>query len=338
MLRLALIGAGYWGKNLARNALAQKDGALQIICDRDPSRVEWMRAHYPHLRASGDWQEVIADAEIEAVLVATPPSSHFEIVRAALSSGKHCFVEKPLAISSADALALHELAKEKNLILAVDHTFLFTGAVRKIKELIDIGELGRLRYFDSSRINLGLIQSDVNVIYDLAAHDVSILNYLTAERPNRVTAIGKSYVTANSTRVEEVAHMMLDYPSGFLAHIHTSWLSPVKMRKILLGGDKKMVVYDDIEVSEKVRVHDSGAELDFSKETPAMPFYRRGDVYIPKLDEEEALKGALEHFLKRIKEPLPSIIDGYHGYETVKILEACDQSLKNGNLPVSLSF
>jgi len=330
-INVAIIGAGYWGKNLIRNCQSSQRVNLSAVCDSRESALNFVKTNYPAIKAVSRVEDALNDSNIHAILIATPTASHYELAKAALLSGKHVFVEKPMTETAGQAMELVNLAKEKNLILHVDHTFVYTGAVRKIKDLISKGELGDLRYFDSERLNLGLIQPDVNVIYDLAVHDLSILNYIFNEEPETVSAFANSYVTRQRERaVEESAHINLRYPSGFMAHIHASWLSPVKFRKMLIGGSKKMIVYNDIEPSEKIKVYDHGVDLDFSKETPDDPIYRSGDVLIPNLDRSEALLSEINHFADCVRDGKDTVTNGYDGYKVVKILEACSKSLKYG--------
>ncbi|PIR66442.1 MAG: oxidoreductase [Parcubacteria group bacterium CG10_big_fil_rev_8_21_14_0_10_36_14] len=328
-LKIAIIGAGYWGKNLIRNAASSASVSLVYVCDLDLRLLERARSNFPFIKTTCDSEDIFKAKDIEAVFIATPVVSHYKLAKRALESSKHVFVEKPMTETSAEARELIELAKKNNLLLHVDHTFIYTGAVRKIKELINADELGEIRYIDSERINLGLIQPDVNVIYDLAVHDLSIFNYILKEKPMSVAAFGKSYVTQNRENpVEEMAHIHLEYPSGTMAHIHIGWLSPVKIRKMLIGGSKKMVLYNDIEPTEKVKVYDHGADLDFKSETPSDVIYRSGDVYIPALERSEALAIEISHFADCAVNGKPSLTGGEEGYEVVRILEATQKILK----------
>jgi predicted dehydrogenase len=271
-------------------------------------------------------EDIFADKEVDAVAISTPLSTHYPLAKQALVEGKHVFLEKPITASSMEASILIELAEAKQLILMVDHTFLYSGAVTKIKELIEQGELGDLYYFDSERINLGLWQHDCNVIWDLAPHDISIMNYLLSPaRPTRVLAIASRHI---NQRFEEMAHLTINFDSGSVAHIHVSWLSPVKIRKILIGGSRKMVVYDDINPSEKVKVYDKGVLIDPDKITALNPLYRSGDVCIPKLDDTEPLWLSTRHFLDCIQKKEKPKTDARSGLAVVKILEACKQSLE----------
>lgn len=333
----AVIGAGYWGKNLVRVYYSVPGAALKYVCDSDEKKLGYVKSFYPSVAVTTNLADVLNDPEVRAVVIATPTGSHYVLAKAALSSGKHVLVEKPMTKTAAEAEDLVRLAKEKKLVLMVDHTFVYTGAVRKMKELISSGELGDVRYFDSERVNLGLIQKDVNVLYDLAVHDLSILRHIIAERPNFLSAHGGSYVTrGGANKVEEVAHLHLEYPSGLMAHIHSSWLSPVKLRKTIIGGSRKMVLYDDIEPSEKIKIYDHGVDIDFESETPDIPIYRSGDVLVPKIDTSEALSAEAKEFISAIGENRAPLTSGEDGLALVRILEAASASMKNGGQRTAL--
>jgi len=322
-IKIAVIGCGYWGPNLIRN-LQQIDGVqATFVCDIEQTKLENIKKAYPHIRVTKDYLEIIKNPEIDAVCIATPLATHFEITKAALLNNKDVLVEKPFTLSSKEARELINLTEEKKRILMVDHTFLFTGAVNKIKELIDRGELGKLYYFDSERVNLGLLRSDTNVIWDLATHDLSIIDYLFDQKPITVSAVCSSHICGK----EEMAHITLKHQEGFISHIHVSWLSPVKLRKILVGGDKKMILYNDIEPVEKIKIYDRGIDLDPNQITSFTPLYRGGDIIIPKIDQTEALNKVVEHFVECIKERKKPLIDGEAGLRVVKILEAIDKSI-----------
>ena len=327
-IKIAIVGAGYWGKNLVRVFYSLRGVVdLKYVCDIDEEKLQYIKSWHPSVITTTDVEVIFDDPEINAIVIATQVSSHFSLAKEALLSGKNVLVEKPMTETRGQAEELVTLAKEKDLILMVDHTFLYTGAVRKIKNLIKNGEIGDVNYFDSERINLGLIQPDVNVIYDLAVHDISILNYLISERPTAVFAFGKSYITK---KIEELAHINLEYASGLAAHIHVSWLSPVKLRKTLIGGSKKMILYNDIEPSEKIKVYDKNVSIDDEAETPQSPIYRSGDISIPKFDTIEALEFEANHFINCINNNEQPLSDGKSGLEVVKILEACNISIKEG--------
>jgi len=327
-VNIGIVGLGYWGPNLLRN-FAQVEGCnVTYACDLKRDVVNKLSMLYPNVTFTTNYKELLDNPVLNAIAIATPVSTHFELARLALEHGKHVFLEKPMASSSNECEELITLARRCNLLLAIDHTFLFTDAVRKIKELVKRGEVGDLYYFDSERVNLGLIQQDINVIWDLAPHDVSIMNYIFKNtKPISVFATGAMHI---NKKVEELAHITIMFESGAVAHIHVSWLSPVKIRKILIGGSKKMVVYDDIEPFEKVRIYDKGIKIDLSEETPFDPVYRSGDIFIPKLDDTEALKSEAQHFINCIKGKEQLLVDGASGLEVVRILEACDKSIKEG--------
>ncbi len=322
---VAVIGAGYWGPNLVRNFSAVENTCVKYVCDLSAERLGKIKKSFPFVEITQDYDLVLQDVEVDAVLIATPVSSHFPLAKKALESGKHVFVEKPMAQSVKQCSELVSMAEKKHLILGVDHTFLFTGSVQKMKELIHKNEIGHIFYFDSERINLGLIQTDVNVIWDLAPHDISIMNYLfDSAKPIAVFATGASYV---SEKQIEMAHVTIYFDTGAVGHIHVSWLSPLKIRKILVGGNKKMLLYNDLEPSEKLKVYDKGVSIDYNELSPSKPLYRAGDVSIPKLNETEALFQEAKLFVEAIQGKSKFFVDGLAGLEVVKILEACDRSI-----------
>jgi predicted dehydrogenase len=322
-VEIGLIGFGYWGPNLARNFAAQENCRLKYVVDLNPQRLATVKKLYPAVITTDRAQEVINDPEIDAVVIASPVASHYPLAKKALLQGKHVLIEKPLTRFSAQAKELIALAKKKKLVLMVDHTFLYTGAVRRIKALIESGEIGQIHYFDSTRINLGLFQHDINVVWDLAPHDLSILRYLVKEKPYSVSAHG---VAHTSSRMENLAYITLNYQSDLIAHFTLSWASPVKIRKTLIGGSKKMVVYDDLEPTEKVRIYDTG----FSERESAklLVDYRVGDIYIPKIPQGEALNELAKDFLTAVTTGRPPLSDGAFGLEIVQILEAAEKSIK----------
>lgn len=328
-LNIGIIGAGYWGPNLIRNFSSLENCRVKYVCDLDQARLAPLKRQYPDIATTAKSQDLFGDAALDAVVIATPVSTHFKLAEQALKAGKHVLLEKPLAATVRECELLLALAAERKLTLMVDHTFLYTGAVRKIKDLVQAGELGELYYFDSERINLGLIQRDVNVLWDLAPHDIAIMNYVFAGiKPVSVFAVGTKHVTK---KVHEMAHLTVGFEQGIVGHIHASWLSPIKIRKILIGGSKKMVFYDDIHPSEKVKIYDKGVTVDFSQETSMAPVYRSGDVYIPRLEEAEALLREARHFLACIRGEEKPLTDGQSGLAVVRILEAADLSLSTGN-------
>jgi len=332
-VRVALIGCGYWGPNLIRN-FNEVDNATMVACsDLSQDRLARMQKRYPGIYCTQNYQEILQDPTIDAVVVATPVSTHYPIAREALEYGKHVMIEKPIAGSSEQALDLIERAERKNRVLMVDHTFIYTSAVRKIRELIDNGELGDILYFDSVRVNLGLFQRDINVIWDLAPHDLSIMDFLLRANPLAITAVGASHAGNN---LANIAYLTLTFPNNLLAHFHVNWLAPVKLRTTLIGGSKKMVVYDDLEATEKVRLYDKGiiGNGNPEKQYQALINYRIGDVLIPRLEAVEALRHAAQEFVSSITEGRKPLTDGVAGYRVVKVLEAAQASLDRGGHPV----
>lgn len=333
-MKVAVIGTGYWGPNLIRNfaALDEVDGV--IACDRDHERLAKMRKMFLGIETCSDENEAILNPEVAAVAIATPVSTHFDIARRAIEAGKHCFIEKPMTASVAEGEELIELAAKKSVTLIVDHTFVYTGAVRKMKEIIESGRLGDIYYFDSVRINLGLFQHDVNVIWDLAPHDLSIMDYLLCEKPVAVSATGSCHV---GNDLEDIAYMTLEFNNNLIAHFHVNWLAPMKIRKTLIGGTRSMIVYDDTETSEKVKVYDKGIDVT-SREGVynTLVQYRTGDMLSPKLDQEEALAVATRHFLDCIMNNKTPITDGHAGLNVVRVLEASAVSVKNRGRLVEL--
>jgi predicted dehydrogenase len=339
-LKVGVIGCGYWGPNLLRN-LADNDGAeLRWICDLDTQRLATMGRRYPAARQTTDFKDLFADPNLDAVVIATPVWTHFSFAKQALTAGKHVLVEKPLTSNVTDAAELVELAERLGLTLMVDHTFVYTGAVRKIKEIVDQGELGDLLYFDATRINLGLFQNDINVVWDLAPHDLSIMDFVIQRQPEAVAAVGSCHIKEG---MENIAYVILRFSDEFMAHFHFNWLSPVKIRHTLLAGSRKMVVYDDIEPTEKVRIYDSGVttvrnenELDREEAYRTLVSYRTGDVWVPKLDSTEALKYVCQEFLASIREKRAPLTDGNAGLRVVRLLEAAQKSISNGGAAIRL--
>lgn len=330
-VNIAIIGAGYWGKNLIRTFNSLSGVNLKYVCDIDKEKLISIKNFYPKITVIEDSEVIFNDDEVSAILIAVPTRLHYPLAKKSLESGKHVFVEKPMTETYRQAEELVEIANKKGLVLSVDHTFLYTGAVRKIKELIDSEELGEIRYFDSERINLGLIQPDINVIYDLAAHDISILNFIFNEEPKAISAFGNSFITKNSNnKREEIAHINLEYGSGLVAHIHVSWLSPVKLRKMLIGGSKKMILYNDVEPSEKIKIFNHRVEAGNNEQDPFFPVYRSGEILIPKIESREALKEEADDFILAIKEGRKSFTDGLQGAKIVYILEKATESIRAG--------
>lgn len=336
-LGIAIIGYGYWGPNLVRNFDSLPDCEVRLVVDASPERLKLVNTRHSHITTSTNAAAIWNDASIDAVVIATPVFTHYKLAKQALEHGKHVLLEKPMTQSAHEAKELMELAKERGLLLMVDHTFLYTGAVRKIKELADAGELGQLQYFDSTRINLGLFQSDINVLWDLAPHDISILLHLIPEKPVSVAATGISH-TFN--RLENIAYLTVKYASDFIAHFSCSWSSPVKIRTILVGGDKRMVLFNDVEPTEKVKVYDTGFEVKSHEDkNKLLVDYRVGDIYVPKLDAREALSGMAQDFIRCIQDrTLRPVSHEGIGYDVVRILEAAQQSMAHKGAEVTLEL
>ena len=331
MLKVGLIGYGYWGPNLARN-LAEADGVqLTTIADARPERRQAAERRHPGVKTCADDASLIDSRDVDAVVVATPLATHHSLASAAMNAGKHVLVEKPLAGSRKDAEALASLAEKRGVCLMVDHTFVYTGAVRKIRSLIDAGDLGQLLYLDSVRVNLGLFQQDSNVIWDLAVHDLSVMDHLIDAKPVAVSADG---TTVGGYHHENIAYITVHFDNGFLAHFHVNWLAPVKIRHMLIGGSQRMLVFNDMEPSEKVLVYDKGVDLnvdvkDDQARRQILVSYRTGDMYAPKLDRTEALTGVVEEFADAIAKKRPPLTGAASGIHVVSLLEAAEQSLRS---------
>jgi predicted dehydrogenase len=321
-----VIGYGYWGPNLVRNFADLDRCTVVAVCDRDARRVAQAERRYPGLRGTTDPRALIEAPDVDAVVIATPVASHFELAHAALAAGKHVLVEKPLTTTSFEAERLIELAARRGVVLMVDHTFVYTGAVRKIRELIASGELGDIYYYDSVRINLGLFQHDVDVMWDLAVHDLSIMDYVLAAHPSAVSATGLAHVPG---RPANIAYLTMFFDVPLLAHIHVNWLAPVKVRRTLIGGSRRMIVYDDLEASEKIKVYDRGISVNPSAENvyQMMVGYRAGDMWAPQLAVTEALRTEALHFLDCIERGEKPETSGAVGLRVVRLLEAATASM-----------
>jgi predicted dehydrogenase len=328
VLTAGVIGLGYWGPNLARNFAASQRTELRWLCDLDQSRLSALGSSYPHARTSSDSEELLSDADLDAVAIATPVSTHYEVAKRALLAGKHVLVEKPLAAHSDQAQELMELALDRDLVLFVDHVFLYSPSVQKMGEIYRSGEIGEIRFIDSVRINLGLIQNDVNVLWDLAPHDLSIIDFLLERAPVSVVAVGESHV-ANG--MVDVSYLHLDY-GDVKAAVHLNWLSPVKIRHFMVGGSKKSVLYNDLDRSESVKVYDRGVNVDCESvnRRGLLVSYRSGDVLSPRLDSFEPLSQMVAHFADCIQNGETPISGGDQGLRVVRILEAADRSLAQG--------
>jgi predicted dehydrogenase len=324
-VRFGVIGYGYWGPNIVRNLHGLENGQVVAVCDRSADALRRASRLYPGVTLTTDFNEILAATDIDSVAVVTPVWTHYDLAKAALMNGKHVFVEKPFTSTAAQAEELIELAERKNLKIMVDHTFLFSGAVRKIKELVDNGTLGRLYYFDSTRVNLGLFQHDVSVVWDLAPHDLSIMDYIISEKPEAVVATGGKHLNG----VADMAFITIYFPGDMLAHINVNWLSPVKVRTMLVGGQDKMLLWNDVEPDEKIKVYDKGVQITNGQQGvyDLLVSYRSGDVWAPKVEQTEALKIELQYFTDCImKDKVPSN-DGAAGLRIVRLLEAAEQSL-----------
>ena len=330
MIRIGVIGYGYWGPNVVRNFHGLESTRVAIICDKSPKALLRAKRAHPSIDVTCEHMDVISSPRIDAVAIVTPVWTHFELAKAALLNGKHVFVEKPFTSRSTEAEELIELAAKKNLTIMVDHTFLFTGAVRKIRELIDNNTLGNLYYYDSMRVNLGLFQHDVSVIWDLAPHDLSIMDYLIKEQPQALVATGETHL--NGT--EDVAFVTIYFPKNIIAHVNVNWLSPVKVRTTLIGGEKKMLVWNDLEADEKIKVYDKGVHINSQENVyDLLVSYRSGDMWAPQVEQVEALKLELGHFIDCISHNKAPLNDGTSGLRVVKMLEAADKSVgKKGEL------
>jgi predicted dehydrogenase len=330
MVKFGVVGYGYWGPNVVRN-LDQIEGSQVVaVCDKSPTSRKRIQKAHPHVTVTADSDELMKSADIDAIAVITPVWTHYELAKAALENGKHVFVEKPFTSCVQQAEELINLAEKKHLKIMVDHTFLFTGAVRKINQLLDEGALGKLYYYDSTRVNLGLFQHDVNVIWDLAPHDLSIIDHLIKETPEAVSATGQTHLNGH----EDIAFITVYFPEKIIAHINVNWLSPVKVRTTLIGGEKKMLVWNDLEVDEKIKIYDKGVHITSRQGLyNLLVNYRSGDMWSPQVEQVEALKIELSYFIECIAEDKAPHNDGKAGLRVVQLLEAATKSLnKRGEL------
>lgn len=325
MIRVGVIGFGYWGPHIVRNFNIAEKSEVVIVCDQRAGALRRVLQTYPQLKTTNNSVDVLTSPEVDVVAVVTPVWTHFELAKAALNNGKHVFVEKPFTFSSAQAEELVNLAERKRRLIMVDHTFLFTGAVKKIRQLVSDGTLGNLYYYDSTRVNLGLFQHDVNVIWDLAPHDLSIMDFVIAREPEAVVATAEKHLNG----LEDVAFLTFYFPDNIIAHVNVNWLSPVKVRTTLIGGEKKMLVWNDLEVDEKLRIYDKGVEKVSSAEGiyDMLVRYRTGDMWAPQVEHTEALKAEAEYFVKCIHTGQQPINDGKAGWRVVRMLEAANQSV-----------
>jgi predicted dehydrogenase len=332
-IRVGVIGYGYWGPNIVRNVSALDGCELAAVCDRSPGALKRASKAYPGVMMTPDSSDIVKSPDIDAVAVITPVWTHFELAKAALENGKHVFVEKPFTATSAQAEELIALAARKNLQIMVDHTFLFSGPVRKIRQLVDDGTLGPLYYFDSTRVNLGLFQHDVSVVWDLAPHDLSIMDFLISAQPEAVVATGAKHLNG----LADMAFITVYFPDNVIAHINVNWLSPVKVRTTLIGGRDKMLVWNDLEPDEKIKVYDKGVDITTGQAVrELLVSYRSGDVWAPKVDATEALKFELNYFLDCVRKNETPSNDGFAGLRVVRLLESAERSLQHRGALVAL--
>ncbi len=329
MVSIGVIGCGYWGPNIIRAFAQHRECQVVAVADLEEERLEPIRRLYPTVRAVTSAEELLESDHIDALAIATPISTHYRLATEALRRGKHVLIEKPMTATVRQSEELIALAAEQKRVLMVDHTFVYSGAVRKIRDLIQAGELGNIYYFDAVRINLGLFQRDLNVLWDLAPHDFSILSYLIDKEPTSVSAVGAAPVHWDGWRRESIAYVTVEYADGTLAHIHVNWLSPVKIRRILIGGSRKIVVYDHLDPDNQVKIFDKGVEAMTDQERRRMLVqYRTGDMHAPKIDQTEALKVACRHFVDCVQTGGTPLTDGRAGLQVVQLLEAAQKSLE----------
>jgi predicted dehydrogenase len=325
VVKFGVVGYGYWGPNVVRNLDQLEGSAVVAVCDKSPTARKHVHKSYPHIKVVAETAELMASTDVDAVAIVTPVWTHYELTKAALENGKHVFVEKPFTSDSAQAEELINLAAKKNLKIMVDHTFLFTGAVKKIAQLLEEGTLGKIYYYDSTRVNLGLFQHDINVIWDLAPHDLSIIDHLIKETPEAVSATGQTHLNGH----EDVAFITVYFPNKIIAHINVNWLSPVKVRTTLIGGEKKMLVWNDLEADEKIKVYDKGVHITSPENVRnVLVNYRLGDMWAPQIEQVEALKHELAYFVDCISGNQTPFNDGVAGLRVVKLLEAANQSVR----------
>jgi len=333
VLRVGVVGYGYWGPNVVRNFQALDEAEVVAVCDKSAKSLARVRRAHPTISTTSDQREVVMSPHIDVVAVVTPVWTHFELAKLALENGKHVFVEKPFTCTAVQAEQLINLAERKNLRIMVDHTFLFTGAVKRISQLVRDGTLGSLYYYDSTRVNLGLFQHDVNVVWDLAPHDLSIIDHLILSRPEAVVATGSNHLNGHA----DIAFLTLYYPNNLIAHINVNWLSPVKVRTTLLGGEKKMLVWNDLEADEKIKIYDRGVQMSGGEAVyQQLVSYRTGDMWSPNIDQVEALKLEAAYFVDCIRGNKKPFNDGHAGLRIVQMLEAADESLRQKGKAVRL--
>jgi len=337
MLNIGVVGCGYWGPNLIRNFNSFSECKIKKVCDTDKSRLEHIKSLYPNVEITAKFEDIIDDSRIDAVAIATPVGFHFEMAKKSLEAGKHTFVEKPMASSVKQCRELIDITKQNKLILMVGHTFIYSTAVQKIKEIVDSGGLGELYYISARRLNLGLFQKDINVAWDLATHDISIILHIANKLPVSVNCQGKAHINPN---IEDVTNMTLNFADGFFSVIQSSWLDPNKVRELTFVGNKKMLVYNDIEPNEKLKIYDKRVDIPPYYDTFAefQYSYHYGDMYSPYIKMTEPLKAECEHFVDCIKTGRKPLTGGLQGLQVVQILEAAKQSLLQGGAAIEISF
>lgn len=327
-VKVGIIGCGYWGPNLIRNFISDEGSEVVCCCDRDPERLKAVQTQYPHMDCCSGADDVFQNGDIDAAVIATPISTHFDLASRALANGKHVLLEKPMTTSVDEAEILIQESEKNGLVLMVDHTFLYSGAVSRIKEIVDSGEIGDILYIDSVRVNLGLFQHDINVLWDLAPHDFSILNYIVDEEPSSIDAVGASHIAYSSTPIENIVYVTVQYGEKKIAHFHFNWLSPVKIRRTLIGGSRKMIVYDHLDPDNQVKIYDKGVDVKDKEDIyTALIQYRTGDMRAPKIDQTEPLKKMAHHFLECIETGSAPLTDGQNGLKVVRLLEQSQKTL-----------
>ncbi len=336
MTSVGIIGCGYWGPNLIRNFTWIPNADMLVCCDKDVKQLERMKQLYPNIETTSDAEALFEDPRLNCICIVTPVFTHYELAKTALNHGKHVFVEKPLTHSVETCQSLIQIAEEKDLVLMVGHTFEYTAAVNKIREIVDSGELGEPLYVNSVRLNLGLFQPDINVCWDLAPHDISIITYVFGKLPQTVNCQGMSHYKKG---IEDVANLTLNYENGMIAFLRTSWLDPNKRRKTTIVGSKKMLVYDDIEPQEKIKIYDKGVDVPpyYNTYGDFQFAYRYGDIYSPRIDDYEPLRKQCEHFIECIENNQTPRSDGRSGLRVVSVLEAASRSLAQGGVPISVT-
>jgi len=333
VVKFGVVGYGYWGPNVVRNLDRLDEADVVAVCDKSPAARRKVAKAYPDVLVTDDSRDIMSSPDIDAIAVVTPVWTHYELAKAALQNGKHIFVEKPFTTNAAQAEELIELATRKNLKIMVDHTFLFTGAVQKIKQLLQEGALGKLYYYDSTRVNLGLFQHDVNVVWDLAPHDLSIIDHLISQTPEAISATGQTHLNGH----EDVAFITLYFPDKVIAHINVNWLSPVKVRTTLIGGEKKMLVWNDLEADEKIKIYDKGVNIKTKEGLyNLLVHYRSGDMWAPQIEQVEALTRELSYFVECIAKDKKPMNDGEAGLRVVRMLEAANASIRKRGALVPL--